>query len=405
MKSLAQLDFPIEDSIAIDSDAPIQAVVKQPSPVLFVQTSMPVGGAETLLVNLVKRLDRTRFAPEVVCLKEPGPLGEALIEEGVSVHHSLLSGKYDLTILPRLVNLIRKRKYEAVVTVGAGDKMFWGRMAAKLAGVPMIASALHSTGWPDGVGRLNRMLTPFTNAFIAVAKPHGKFLVDFEKFPDQKVVVIPNGVDTARFAPAPQSHAVREELNLLPNTPIVSILAALRPEKNHELYLDMAKKVLQEVPEACFVIIGDGPCRPELEAHARKIGLLDPRASGGTAVRFLGNRDDIPALLAATDVLALTSHNEANPVSILEGLSCGTPVVASNVGSVSESVVEGKTGHLVEPGDAAAFADRVTQLLLEPIRAEEYGQTGRRWVIDQASLESMVKGYERLLEHGVSAVN
>lgn len=404
MTSLAQLDLPIEAPRQLDSEQELKTAPSEPTPVLFVQTSMPVGGAETLLVNLVQRMDRKRFAPEVVCLKEPGPLGEALMAEGVPVHHSLLADKYDLRILPRLMHLMRARKYEAVVTVGAGDKMFWGRLAAKLAGVPMIASALHSTGWPDGVGRLNRLLTPLTNAFIAVAKPHGEFLVDFEKFPEQKVVVIPNGVDTDRFAPAPQDSGVREELGLASNAPLVSLLAALRPEKNHELYLRVAKQVLQQVPEACFLIIGDGPCRPDLEAYAKQLGLLDERACGGAPVRFLGNRDDIPSLLAATNVLALTSHNEANPVSILEGLSCGTPVVATNVGSVSESVMEEKTGHLVEPGNCDVFAERVTQLLLEPVRAEQYGRTGRNWVIEQASLEAMVEGYERLLQHGVAAV-
>ncbi len=404
MKTLTQLDLPTDESSLIDSVDQI-APNRKPTPVLFVQTSMPVGGAETLLVNLVKRMDRSRFLPEVVCLKELGPLGEALRNDGVTIHHSLLSGKYDLRILPRLVHLIKSRKYEAVITVGAGDKMFWGRLAAKFAGVRIIASALHSTGWPDGVGRLNRFLTPFTDAFIAVAKPHGEFLVDFEKFPQQKVVVIPNGVDTERFCPAPHSNAVREELGLASNTPLVSILAALRPEKNHELFLDMAKKVLQQVPETRFLIIGDGDCRQNLESYAKELGLLEVRPSGDTPVRFLGNRDDIPALLAASDVLALTSDNEANPVSILEGLSCGTPVVATDVGSVSESVVEGKTGFLVEAGNANAFSDRVTELLLDPIRAEHFGRTGRQAVIEYASLDAMVKGYERLVEHGVSALN
>ena len=105
----------------------------KPLRVLFLLTSMPVGGAETLLVNLVRRLDRQRFAPEIVCLKEPGPLGEMLAAE-MPVHSSLLACKYDLRILPRLMKLMRRPQADAVVTVGAGDKMFWGRIAAHLAG-------------------------------------------------------------------------------------------------------------------------------------------------------------------------------------------------------------------------------------------------------------------------------
>ncbi len=365
----------------------------QPLPVLFVQTNMPVGGAEMLLVNLVQRMNPERFAPEVVCLKEPGPLGERLIEEGFSVHHSLLSGKYDLRVLPRLVRLMRKRKYAAVITVGAGDKMFWGRLAARIAGVPVIAAALHSTGWPDGVGRLNRLLTPLTDAFIAVAKPHGEFLVEFERFPQQCVKVISNGVDTERFTPARPNNTFRQELGVCPTTPLVGILAALRPEKNHELFLRSAKRILQQVPETHFVLIGEGPCRADLESMAQKLKLL----GDAPRVHFLGNRDDVPAVLASIDVLALTSHNEANPVSILEGMSCGKPVVTTDVGSVRESVREGETGHVVPAGDEGALVERITGLLLDPLRAQAWGDAGRQRVQATSSIEVMVGGYERLI--------
>lgn len=368
-----------------------------PLPVLFVQTNMPVGGAETLLVNLVRRLDPGRFAPEVVCLKDPGPLGELLADEGFPVHHGLLSGKYDLRVLPRLVSLMKQRRYGAVITVGAGDKMFWGRLAAKLAGVPVIAAALHSTGWPDGVGRLNRWLTGITDAFIAVAEPHGEFLVDFEKFPASKVRVIPNGVDTGRFVPAPHSNAIRQELGVESNTPLVGILAALRPEKNHELFLAAADRVRKAAPGTHFVVIGEGPERAKIERIAIELGLLDVHSPEKSVLHLLGNRDDVPAVLAALNVLTLTSHNEANPVSILEAMSCGVPVVATDVGSISESVVPNETGYLVEPGDAEGLASRVAELVNEPLHALALGEAGRDRVIERSSLEVMVGGYERLL--------
>jgi glycosyltransferase involved in cell wall biosynthesis len=358
---------------------------------------MPVGGAETLLVNLVRRMDRRVFAPEVVCLKERGPLGELLAEEGVPIHYGLLSGKYDLGVLPRLTSLMRHRHIGAVVTVGAGDKMFWGRLAARAAGVPVIAAALHSTGWPDGVGRLNRLLTPITDAFIAVAQPHGRFLVEFERFPESKVRVVPNGVETECFAPAPHASAIRDELGVGPTTPLVGILAALRPEKNHDLFLAAASRIRHAVPEATFVVIGDGPERSHIEEAAALLGLYDATNPGSSSLRMLGNRDDVPAVLAALDVLALTSHNEANPVSILEGMSCGLPVVATNVGSVCESVIEGQTGYLVPAGDKRLLADRIVELLNEPLRADRMGAAGRQRVIDRSSLDVMVGGYERLI--------
>ena len=356
---------------------------------MFLLTSMPVGGAETLLVNLVRRLDRQRFAPEIVCLKEPGPLGEMLAAE-MPVHSNLLACKYDLRILPRLMKLMRRPQADAVVTVGAGDKMFWGRIAAHLAGVPVVASALHSTGWPDGVGRLNRLLTRWTDAFIGVADAHATHLVQNERFPAAKVSTIYNGVDCERFAPQ-DATAIRRALNIPLDAPVIGILAALRPEKNHELFLAGAEEIRLAIPEARFVIVGDGPKRAELEQLAADLSLTD-------AVRFVGSRNDIPALLSACDVVALTSHNEASPVSILEALACGKPVVASNVGSVRETVVDGETGRLFPAGDRAAFVGATVDLLNSPEELQRMGAEGRRRVEARWSLEAMVRGYEELIE-------
>ena len=358
--------------------------------VMFIHTNMPVGGAETLTVDLIRRLDRRRFAPELCCLKEPGPLGELLAEK-FPVHHDLLSGKYDFRVLPRLTRLLRKRQIDAVVTVGAGDKMFWGRLAAYRAGVPVVISALHSTGWPDGVGRLNRWLTPLTDAFVAVAPSHGRFLADHEAFPRERIAVIPNGVDTQRFAPVPDAHAVRRELGIGPTAPVVTIVAALRPEKNHELFLDVAGRVLRQLPEARFLIVGDGPRRAALEQRAREMNITH-------SVSFLGSRSDVPRVLTATDVFALTSHNEANPVSILEAMSVGRPVVATNVGSIHEVVDDGVTGLLAPPGDAQQFSEQLIKLLCDPLLSQKMGAAGRQQVVERWSLENMVRGYEQLIE-------
>jgi glycosyltransferase involved in cell wall biosynthesis len=208
---------------------------------------------------------------------------------------------------------------------------------------------------------------------------------------EKRVAVIPNGVDTARFAPYPDVIAVRRELGIGPIDPVVGIVAALRPEKNHSLFLEMAKRVVDELPTARFLLIGDGPCREAIEQLAVELGIAD-------RVHMLGSRDDVPRLLAAMDVFALTSHIEANPVSILEAMSVGRPVVATNVGSIHEAVAEGQTGYLVTPGDANQFAERVLQLLREPLVSGSMGAAAREAVVSRWSIESMVRGYERLIE-------
>ncbi len=367
-----------------------------PLHVMFVITSMPVGGAETLLVELVRRMDRSRFRPEVCCLKYPGPLGEVL-QKDLPVWSRLLAHKYDLRVLPRLALLLRRRRADAVVTVGTGgDKMFWGRLAGWLAGVPVICSALHSTGLPDRVERLNRLLEPITDAFIAVARPHAQYLAEHEGCPPHKVRVIPNGIDVERFRPQAPCPSLRATLQLPAGAPVVGIVAALRPEKNHGLFLEAAAAVLAEIPEARFLIVGDGPQRPALHDAARRLGI-------DQAVHFLGTRSDIPEILALCEVFALSSHMEANPVSILEAAACGKPVVATRVGSVPENVHDGQTGYLVPPGDARAMADRIVRLLRNPCQARAMGRAGRHHVATHCSVQAMVRGYQDLIEEIYSA--
>lgn len=361
----------------------------EPLRVLFLVTSMPVGGAETLLVNLVRRLDRRTFAPEIACLKQRGPLGEELAAE-LPVHSRLISHKFDVLVLWRLWRLLRRRQIDAVVTVGAGDKMFWGRLAAKLAGVRVIVAALHSTGWPDSVGKLNRLLTPITDAFVGVANGHGRHLIEKEHFPADKVHTIYNGVDTDRFRPG-NKQAVRAELQLPVESKVVAILAALRPEKNHELFLAGAAEILQAHPEARFLVIGDGPLRAELEQLAVKLNVA-------SVTQFLGSRPDVEHVLQAVDVLALTSHNEASPVSILEAMSCAVPVVSADVGSVSETVIDGVTGKLFPAGDKTAYVQAVNKLLSDDSLRARLGSNGREEVIAARSLDVMVGGYETLLQ-------
>jgi glycosyltransferase involved in cell wall biosynthesis len=367
-----------------------KSMIGPPLRVMFIQTDMRIGGAEMLTANIIRRLDRERFSPELCCLKERGALGEALDDE-IPVHHGLLASKYDWRVWPRLTNLLQQRKTDAVITVGAGDKMFWGRLAARHVGVPVVLSALHSTGWPDGVGRLNRLLTPITDSFIAVADSHGRFLAENLAICRSKVAVIPNGVDTQHFAPFADAPVVRHELGIGPTDPVVGIVAALRPEKNHELFLEMAARVVRELPDSRFLVVGDGCCRAALEEQAKVLKIAD-------RTLFVGSRDDVPRMLAAMDVFALTSHIEANPVSILEAMSVGKPVVATNVGSIHEAVAEGRTGWLVPPGDVCQLTDRVLKLLDGPLQARTMGSAGREAVVNRWSIDSMVRGYERLIE-------
>jgi len=361
-----------------------------PLRVMFVLTYMPVGGAETMLAEVIRRMDRSRFLPEVCCLKCLDTLGEMIAEE-IPAHSGLLAHKYDFGVLWRLVRLMRQRRIDAVVTVGTGgDKMFWGRLAARLAGVPVICSALHSTGLPDHVEFPNRLLAPITDAFIAVARSHGAYLARHEGCPAAKVRVIANGVDVQRFHPRWPSEALQRELGVEPDTPTVGIIAALRPEKHHELFLRTAALVHESLPKARFLVVGDGVQRDRLRALSRDLSLQG-------IVRFLGTRCDVPEILASLDVLLLTSRMEANPISLLEAMACEKPVVASRVGSIPEAVIDGVTGYLVSPDEAGQFAAKTIELLGNPDRAAAMGRAGREQVIAHWPIDRAVEGYQDLI--------
>lgn len=362
-----------------------------PLRVLFLTTSMPVGGAETLLVDLVRKMDKERFRPELACTKDLGLLGEALAGE-IPTHCNLLTNKTDVRVLTRLTKIMRSRRVDAVVTVGAGDKMFWGRLAAHFANIPVVCSALHSTGWPDSVGRLNRWLTPITDAFIAVAGAHGEHLVNYERFPKKKIHVIPNGIDVERFRlDTTARQRLRNEFKCSSETRVFGIVAALRPEKNHAAFLRAAEIVRRNRNDVQFWIVGDGEERSALELLQQKLGISN-------CVRFLGERGDIPLILSALDCFVLTSDNEANPVSILEAMSVGLPIVATHVGSVAESVLHGETGFLVPPRDIEAIARSLNEICQDVNKARLMGKKGRTHVVANGSVQHMVNGYESLIE-------
>jgi glycosyltransferase involved in cell wall biosynthesis len=188
--------------------------------------------------------------------------------------------------------------------------------------------------------------------------------------------------------PPPQK--VVEEFGIGDDTPVAGIVAALRPEKNHELLLRAMRLVVNELPKARLLVIGEGPERPRIEVFARKLGLSE-------SVYLAGARSDVPELLSLLTAFVLTSHNEANPVSILEAMACGKPVVATRVGSVAETVLDRETGFLAPAGDARRIARHLLHLLRKPQLAQRMGQRGREAVVTGWSLERMVHGYETLI--------
>jgi len=192
-------------------------------------------------------------------------------------------------------------------------------------------------------------------------------------FDRAKLRVVPNGIDADAFAATARPGRVRAELGLAPGRPVVSLVGEVGRRKGQAVLLEAAAKLRADgaTRDAVFLLAGEGSARTELEARAQALGLAD-----GT-VRFLGFRADVPDLLADTDLLVLPSFEEGFPNTLLEGMALGLPVVSTPVDGIPELVVDGVTGVLTPPGDAAALAAAIGALLGDAGRRRALGEAGR----------------------------
>jgi glycosyltransferase involved in cell wall biosynthesis len=195
-------------------------------------------------------------------------------------------------------------------------------------------------------------------------------------------------VDPEQFS-AGHDSTVRQEFGIPDGTVAVGIVARLWPEKNVAMAL-RGVAALRARGSAHLVIVGDGPCRPELERLAVDLGLARD-------VTFLGMRSDVPRVLTALDIVVLTSATETFPLSVLEGMAAGR-VVATGVGDVSRIVVDGQTGYVVSPDDVALFAERLDELISDAVLRAAMGRKGRQRVADKYPRTLMKQSYERLFD-------
>ena len=205
----------------------------------------------------------------------------------------------------------------------------------------------------------------------------------------RKVVTIPNGVDCEEFDPSRYSRdAARSELGLLPDEPAVGVLASLSPVKGHADLLTAAARVLAH-QRARFVLIGDGPLRPELSALAQQLGIAGQ-------VVFAGVRGDVARLLPGLDIVAIPSHSEGLSNTLLEAMAMARPVVATAVGGNLDVVRVGENGRLVPPHDPEALAASLLALIEAPEEARRLGEAARRYVAAEFPLSRMVDRHEEL---------
>lgn len=361
---------------------------------MFVVPDLHTGGAERHVTTLAPKLDPDRFEPSVICIGEQGELFAALPKAGVKSTALNLGGKRNaIRALCQLISRMRSDRPDIVVMRGYNAEIL-GRIASIIAGVGRNVVWVHSATNIQPRSRLralaDRLLIHWTSSYFGVAEAQRPYIVDGLHCPDHKVRIIHNGVELALFD-VRCDRGILTQFGIDAEQPVVGIIASLRDEKDHPTLLRAARAVLDDVPEAQFLIVGDGPTRSELEALSFELGIADN-------VHFAGARKDIPQLLSAIDVFTLSSVTEAFPMSVLEAMACARPVVCTDVGGVSEVVENGVSGFLVPPSNPAQLAARLTGLLSRPDLMKRMGEAGRRRIEADYSLDRSVQETELAFE-------
>ncbi len=350
-----------------------------------------------MILGLASRLDEQGMRSVVITLHEAGPVGEELQELGVTVISGATLFKHDPGGMLRLARVMKKESVDILFCLDHHNAVFWGALASRMAGVGSRVLAVHSTGlWgkKSSFTISDRMVLPLYDRVVALARTHADHLQEEEGIPGDRIAVIHNGVDTSKYSPIgtfEERMRLRSELEIPESSLVVAIVAALRPEKNHEMLLRAASELAGK--GYLFLVIGEGREEPRLRNLVGQLSL-------GGEVRFMGRRNDIPEILRASDIFVLCSHPvvETFPLSVLEAMSSGLPVISTRVGSVETIVQEGTDGLLIEPGEETALVRAIETLGGDETKRRGFGQAARNKVVERFSLDEMVAKYVTLFK-------
>jgi glycosyltransferase involved in cell wall biosynthesis len=360
------------------------------------------GGSERQLIQMVQLLrDSGEFEVHVAALRGGGVLRSEIERLQIPVVDFPLTSFYNSSMVQQTRRFVSYLKQHNIKIVHSHDfySNIFGMTGASLAGVRgRVASKRETTGTRSLAQRsAERGAFKLAHAVVANAGAVKEHLIGLG-VPDKKIVVIYNGLDLARFNLNGDAREAlqRLDLEILRGRPVVTMVANFEYRvKDQPTLLRAAQRVKTEVPEAMFVIAGEGKFKAETERLAAELGLSE-------TCLLIGRCASVPDLLAASDVCVLSSQAEGFSNSILEYMAAGRAVVATNVGGASEAIVEGETGHLVNAGDDRAMAERLIALLRDPEKRRAMGISGRRRIEQCFSTENRLKStialYQRFLE-------
>ncbi len=370
--------------------------------VLQVITRLVVRGVPRHVLELAAGLDRDRFSVDVAAGRgEPGEgtLWPEAATRGlrpmlVPALQRAVSPSADARALVSLYALMRRGRYQIVHTHISKAGVL-GRLAARLAGVPVVLHTYHGPvaeveagGVAGAAFRLaERTMARLSDRLVAVSADTARRSLDMGLGRPSQYCVIHNGIDLARFVgwegPRPAG--------LPAGAAVIGAVGTLTAEKSLDVLLAAAARLRARLPEMHLVLVGDGPLRRRLETQAAVLGL-------GPRVQFTGLVADVRPWLGHVDVLVTPSRREGLPMVLLEALAMRRPVVATRVGGIPEIIEDGANGILVPPGDAAALAEALLRLLADRELRERMGNHGRQAVVERFGLAAMLRRTEALYE-------
>jgi glycosyltransferase involved in cell wall biosynthesis len=338
---------------------------------------------------LTRALNPSRFQP-FVCIRENSWLHKQLSNERNDFFFLKDTHNLDVRFVWQLTKFFKRNGVDLVHL----HEFFMnphGVFAAALAGTPCVTTAHGLLGY--AASKLRRRVAYRCigrwGCLVTVSKQLASQFSEEIGVPGERIHTIYNGIPIEEFQRPNDMDRLRSEIGVAEGAPVIGMVGSLYPVKGYRYFIEAMETVKRRFPGAVFLVCGEGHLQDDLERFAAERGL-------NGHIKFLGFRNDVPALLQLMDVFVLSSLSEGLSLSILEAMAAGKPTVVTDVGGNRESVVDGETGFLVPPRNPEALAEKVCLLLRDRTLAERFGRNGRERIISFFSRERMVRDYEQL---------
>jgi glycosyltransferase involved in cell wall biosynthesis len=381
----------------------------RPIKVVQVINTLQIGGAENFVRLLAGRLDRRRFTPIVVAIQGGGPYEQELIREGVLVkvmnrprRSILLFPLFLKDVLTAVWDLYRflKKVNPHILQTHLPASEYLGLLVGRWAGIPHLIYTVHSSNsLPNRSGKslrtwarlkLTQFLLGQVQKVVAVSKAIGENLKGISPKSALDMRIIPNGIEVLRYKNILPDGSLKRTLGMAPADPLITLVGSLRPVKNQTMLLYAAARMIHRYPNLRIILVGEGLYKATLLDLMEKLGLTP-------YVHLLGLRRDIPEILSETDIFVSTSRWEGLPLSILEAMAAGKPIVATAVPGVSEVLGE-NAGVLVPLDDVESLTEILITLIEDPKARGKLGKQAQQRVSALFSLETCVEQWEALYE-------